>query len=64
MPPIKECHIVIYMKYISGHLEGQKYISYIYLVFVHSFWLTAPQTLEIFWEIRAMGAFFVIVFDL
>lgn len=64
MPSIKECHIVICMKYISGHLEDQKYIPRIYLVSVHSSWLTAPQTLEIFLEIRAMGALFVIVFDL
>ena len=31
-----------------------------YLVFFHSSWLTVPQTLGIFWSVRAMGASFVI----
>lgn len=40
------CHIMIYKKY-NLVIPMAKYISHIYLVFVHSSWLTTPKTLRI-----------------
>ena len=36
---------VIYKKYICGHSDVHIYIFHIYLLFVHSLFLTAPKTL-------------------
>ena len=37
---------MIHKKYIFGRSDD-KYISHIYVVFIHSLWLTAPKTLGI-----------------
>lgn len=50
------CNIVIYKKYMNL-VTWPKIYTYF---FIHSSWFTAPHTLGISWEIRAIGASFVI----
>lgn len=58
---LKELHVVtsvVYRKKLFGHLNDQN-LFLTDLVFIHSSWLSAPQTLGISWTKTAMGSSFV-----
>ena len=57
------CNTVICKKYMYLAIQI-KYISYIYLCFIHSSWLRTSKIPGILGTIGAMGTFFVIMFGL